>query len=168
MKLCVTYCSGQKSDGTLPPDKLYKSRRIDQFAEYCKANSLKWAIISAKYGLFFPEERRERYDATLKSAKGYRLGIKVIVNGEDGEEFPKDKSDAWIDKLIETIRTQVTRHSVDEIVFYTWSLKQPKCYLVLLHFIVDTCDVAHSWSQLLECVERHGRIHVTTQLNFAP
>jgi len=29
VELCVTYCGGEKDDGILPPDELYKSRRID-------------------------------------------------------------------------------------------------------------------------------------------
>jgi hypothetical protein len=165
VKLCVTYCSRKKRDDILPPCKLYDSRRIDNFIKYCKENSLDWAILSAKYGLLFPEEKRGPYNVTLKSDKRCWLGIRVMVKGE---ELPKEESDLRLKELAETVKTQANKRLVERVTFYTWSLKQAKCYLTLLHFVFDDCSSPHCWSELLECTGRHGRVCVATQLRFSP
>lgn len=163
MKLCVTYCSRKKRDGILQPDKLYDSTRIHRFTEYCKRNNLNWAILSTKYGLFFPEEKREPYDVTLKTDKKCWLGIRVAVNGV---RLPTEASHVTLRRLIDSLKAQIAERSVREVVLYTWSLKQPRCYLALLHLVFDNCDRTHSWPELLECVGNHGRIHIARQLAF--
>jgi hypothetical protein len=163
VKLPVTYCSSKKRDGVLPPDKLYNSRRIENFVRYCKESNLAWAILSAKYGLFFPEEKRWPYNVTLKSDGRCWLGIRVNVNGK---ELPNSESNLWLEDLAQTVKTQADKYFVEQITFYTWSLKQPKCYLTLLHFVIDNCRNPHPWSELLECIKRYGRIDVATQLDF--
>jgi len=140
MKLSLTHCSKNKRDGILPPDKLYNSPRIDRFTSYCKKNSLNWAILSAKYGLFFPEERRERYDVTFKSKSGYWLGVQIIVK-EAG--LPKSQSDAALKELAETVRVQINKHSVQEITYYyeenRGACGHPK--VILLYFILSLTTV---------------------------
>ncbi|MHA1409299.1 MAG: hypothetical protein ACTSQY_03085 [Candidatus Odinarchaeia archaeon] len=55
--LYVTYCSWDKfSVERGSPKQLYKSKRIINFIKKCEKNSLNCAILSAKYGLFFPDE----------------------------------------------------------------------------------------------------------------
>jgi len=161
----VTYCSWKKRDDILPADKLYDSKRIDNFIRYCKENSFDWAILSAKYGLFFPEEKRGPYNVTLKSDKRCWLGIRVEVNRE---KLPKEESDLRLKELAETVKIQANKRFVEQVIFYTWSIKQAKCYLTLLHFILDDCSRPHCWSELLECTKRHGRVRVATQLEFDP
>ena len=161
----MTYCSRKKRDGILPPDKLYDSRRIDNFVRYCKANGLDWAILSAKYGLLFPAEKRGPYNVTLKSDGNCWLGIRVWVNGN---RLPNAKSNLCLENLAQSVKRQADKHFVEQITFYTWSLKQPKCYLTLLHFVIDNCRNPHPWLELLECIKRHGKIDVATQLDFDP
>jgi hypothetical protein len=170
MKLCVTHCAGKKHDGILPPDKLYISRRIERFIAYCKQNNLNWAILSAKYGLFFPEEERGPYDVTLtsKSRSRYWLGIQIK---EDCKGLPRDESDRRLKELAETVAAQINQRSITEIVYYYEEQgfrNPPKGYLAMLHYICDKCEGVHSWAELLECAQRHGRVQVSTQLNFDP
>jgi hypothetical protein len=59
--LYVTYCSGKKNpiaEGT--PEQLYDSQRITNFIIACKSKGYDWAILSAKYGLFFPFEVKKK------------------------------------------------------------------------------------------------------------
>ena len=164
MELCITRCSGPKRDGILPPDKLYNSpRRIDRFTEYCKRKNLNWAILSAKYGLFFPDEKRGKYDVTLKSDEKCWLGIRLLVNKK---KLPKEESDISLKELTETVKAQVNEHFVEQVTFYAPNPKRAKCYLSVLHFVLDNCDKPHSWSEVLECIESHGRMNVVTQLDF--
>lgn len=169
MKLCVTHCSKKKRDGILAPDKLYNSSRIDEFTAYCKKKNLNWAILSAKYGLFFPEERRERYDVTLKSKPAYWLGVQVMV---ETEGLPKNWSDIRLKDLAKTVITQINKHSVQEVTYYyeenRGPLRPPKGYLALLHFVIDNCGKTHSWPELLECTNKCGMVHVATRLDFDP
>jgi len=163
MRLHVTYCSGKKRNAILSPDKLYVSARISKFTDYCKNKNLNWAIISAKHGFFFPEEKEEPYDVTLKTDNECLLGVRIK---EEKTNIPKEDSDFRLRELIAKLKEQANERCVNELIFYTWSLKQPKCYLTLLHFVFDSCDRYHSWRGLLECIERNARIQVFTQLNF--
>lgn len=79
----------------------------------------------------------------------------------------KEESYEKLRELSNKIKTQLNDHSVDEIIFYTWSLKQPRCYLVILHLIFDSCEKIHSWQDLLECIKQGDKIFVKTQLDFA-
>jgi len=169
MKLCVTYCSKNKRDGILPPDELYDSPRIDRFTAYCKKRKLNWAILSAKYGLFFPEEKREKYNVTFKRNPRYWLGIQVVVNGE---ELPQNRSDIILKELAKTVAAQLNKRAVQEVIYYyeenRGPMRPPKGYLALLHFVLDNCDKTHSWPELLGCASKYGTVRVTTRLDFAP
>ena len=165
MKLCITYCSRKKRDGILPPDELYDSPRIDRFTAYCKKRNLKWAILSAKHGLFFPGEKKGVYDVILESDKRCWLGIRVEINGG---RLLKEESDLKLKELVETVKIQANNHSVGQVVFYAPNPKRAKAYLALVHFVFDNCGRPHSWQELLECIRDCGTTHVTTQLNFDP
>lgn len=169
MKLCVTYCSKNKRDGILPPDELYHSPRIDRFTAYCKKRKLDWAILSAQYGLFFPEQKRERYDITFRSNPTYWLGTQLIA---EKKGLPKNQSDAILKELAKTVATQINKHSVEQVIYYyednRGPMQPPKGYLALLHFVLDNCDRTHSWPELLECTSKYGTVHVATLLEFDP
>lgn len=168
MKLCVTYCAKNKRDGSLPPDGLYNSLRIHRFASYCKEKHLNWAILSAKYGLFFPEESRQRYDVTFRSNPAYWLGTQVVAGGEG---LPRSKSDIILKELVKAVAAQIATHSVSKIVYYYENrgpIQPPKGYLALLHSVVDNCNRVHSWPELLECTSEHGTISATVRLDFDP
>jgi hypothetical protein len=68
MRVYVTYCSAQKdeslrnTDLAVYPDKLYQSARIRRFMDVCKRRPARWAILSDKYGIWFPEEKRRWYE----------------------------------------------------------------------------------------------------------
>lgn len=168
MKLCVTSCAKNKRDGTLPPDGLYISLRIHRFTSYCKEKHLNWAILSAKYGLFFPEESRQKYDVTFKNNAAHWLGIQVVA---DGEGLPRSKSDTILTELAKAVAAQIAKHSVSKIVYYYENrgpIQPPKGYLALLHFVVDNCNRVHSWPELLDCTNKHGTVSATARLDFAP
>ncbi|MBE3116763.1 hypothetical protein IMZ68_06115, partial [Candidatus Bathyarchaeota archaeon] len=66
--LYVTYCSSAKhAIEAGNPEELYGSKRITNFIQRCKAKQYQWAILSAKYGLFFPDETRNNYNVTFKT-----------------------------------------------------------------------------------------------------
>jgi len=163
MRLFLTYCSRKKRNAILPPDKLYVSPRIDKFTQYCKNKALNWAIISAKYGFFFPEESKEPYNVTFRNDRECWLGIQIV---ENSVKISKEDSCSKLKGLVSKIKAQAIEHSVDKLAFYTWSLMQPKCYLSLMHFLFDSCERYHSWQELLKCIERNWHIKVITKLNL--
>ena len=68
MKIYLTHCSAKK-DASLKhtgkkvtPDKLYTSVQIQRFINECKNERAQWAILSDKYGVWFPNEKHEWYD----------------------------------------------------------------------------------------------------------
>ena len=67
-RLYITYCSGTKdnslksSNEAVTPDKLYISRRIERFADKCRAAGCKWAILSDKYGVVFSDDKIRWYE----------------------------------------------------------------------------------------------------------
>ena len=64
----ITHCSGEKDDalrGTgraVTPDELYTSARFVSFARACRKASVKWAVLSDKYGVWFADDTREWYE----------------------------------------------------------------------------------------------------------
>jgi len=66
-RIYVTHCSSKKDDrykGTgvaVTPDLLYTGR-AKGFMKRCKEKGVCWAIFSDKYGVWFPDARREWYD----------------------------------------------------------------------------------------------------------
>jgi hypothetical protein len=68
MIIYLTHCSKDKfaqakeSGDKLPPDKLYTDPGLQAFIDRCKQTSSHWAILSDKYGLFFPWESHEYYE----------------------------------------------------------------------------------------------------------
>ena len=46
------------------PDRLYRSEKTLGFIDKCKDKKVRWAIISDKYGIWFPDEKHEWYDKT--------------------------------------------------------------------------------------------------------
>ena len=171
MKLYVTHCAKNKREGVHPPDGLYVSRRIHQFISYCKERRLNWAILSAKYGLFFPEESKPKYDVTFKSNPAYWLGTQVMVGDGEPRFLPKHESDPTLRELAKTVTAQIAMHSVSEIVYYYESrgpVQPPKGYLALLHFVMDSCSHVHRWDELLECISKHGRITASARPDLLP
>jgi hypothetical protein len=155
MKLYVTYCCAGKLKGIHPPDALYTSKRVKRFIRQCKVSGLNWAIFSALYALFFPEESKEDYDVTLRTDRNYWIGIAVI---KDGRRLPLDQSKQHILQLVDKLRQQGRDQHVEQIVFYGPSPKMMKCYLSVLHYAFDGCSEMHSWDDLAKHVRTKSRI----------
>ena len=114
-KLWVMHCSWNKSslpEGT--PRQLYRSARISEFVDNSERRMLPWAILSAKHGLFFPEETRPNYDTTFSSDPVTRQCL-VIENriGLDSQT-----SLAWIESLTLRTRQKIRSRDIESIVFW--------------------------------------------------
>jgi hypothetical protein len=138
--LYVTYCSASKclvKEGS--PEELYDSPRITHFIASCKAKHLNWAILSAKYGLFFPGEVHENYNVTFKTI-AYKC--RVI---ENDEPLPNAESKERLSQLIQQIRRHLLQDKTERIFFfYEQPLQRKKCYLSILHAAADSCIIEHS------------------------
>lgn len=68
MRIYLTHCSAAKdtslvgSDLKVTPDRLYTSKKIKAFMDSCKSKGVRWAILSDKYGVWFPCEQHKWYD----------------------------------------------------------------------------------------------------------
>jgi len=67
-QIYITHCSREKdpaleaSGEAAIPEKLYTSAALLTFIRLCKARGYKWAILSDKYGVVFPEEKISWYN----------------------------------------------------------------------------------------------------------
>lgn len=165
MILHVTYCSKKKAEGILPPDMLYKSERIRRFINKCKDRQVSWAILSAKYGFFFPEEKKKNYDTTFRSDKRYFLGIRVV---EEGDKLPIEESKKYIEELRLLLLKQVEERQIQHIIFYAPNPRRAKCYLALLHWTFDGCCEIHRDKELISHIEESRRIKVIKSLDEIP
>ena len=64
VKIYITHCSAKKHRLTqaVHPDRLYCSKRIRAFMSKCKEQKVKWAIVSDKYGVWFPQVIHKWYE----------------------------------------------------------------------------------------------------------
>jgi len=164
--LYVTYCSGKKKpidEGT--PEQLYDSRRITDFIALCKSKGYDWAILSAKYGLFFPYEVKKNYNVTFKSV-AYECRIV-----KDGIVLSQRESLKHFSSLVLQVRKCILENGIERVVFYCGSpVKWRKCYLYVLHKGIDCCEINHSkWNDLVEHIEKMhsdgtGKIQISTRL----
>jgi len=164
--LYVTYCSGNKNpidEGT--PEQLYDSQRITDFIKACKHKGYDWAILSAKYGLFFPYEVKNNYNVTFKSVA---YECRII---EDGILLSQNESRRHFSSLLRQVRRRILEKGIERVVFYCRPpLKRRKCYLRVIHAAIDCCEINHfKWDDLVEHIEKMfsdgtGKIHMITQL----
>jgi len=155
MKLHVTYCSAKKSRGIHSPDVLYISERITRFIDRCRIANVNWAIFSALYAFFFPEEEKKDYNMTFRTDKNYWLGIAVV---RDQHKLLYVQSKQHILQLVENLRHQARTRDVEQIVFYGPSPKMMKCYLGVLHYAFDGCSKLHGWYDLIEHVKSQSKM----------
>jgi len=164
--LYVTYCSGEKKpvdEGT--PEQLYDSRRIDDFISVCKSKGYEWAILSAKYGLFFPYEVKKKYNVTFKSVAHE---CRIV---ENGTVLPERESRGRFNSLVEQVRKCIAEKDIERIVFYCIQpLKRRKCYLNVLHKSADSCRINHeTWDEFVKHIkkmysDRTGRTRLVMRL----
>ena len=68
MRIYLTHCCAKKDDTLkdtgekVPPDRLYAARPTRRFMDMCKRRGVQWAILSDKYGVWFPDVRHEWYE----------------------------------------------------------------------------------------------------------
>jgi len=164
--LYLTYCSRKKNPiAAASPEQLYSSRRISDFISLCKSNGLSWAILSAKYGLFFPEEIHDYYDVTFRTVAG-SCGIV-----EDGRMLSEKESERRINDLIERIDSQMSGRKINSIIFFVdRPLVRKKCYLFVLHAAVDHCNIHKKWNEIAKHIKSmyksgKGRIRLIVSLD---
>jgi hypothetical protein len=67
-RIYITHCSHKKADHYketgegVSPDLLYTATPTQRFMTRCKARGVRWAILSDKYGVWFPEVRHKWYE----------------------------------------------------------------------------------------------------------
>lgn len=142
MELYIAYCCREKRPGLNSPDNMYLSgNRIQPFILRCKERKLPRAIFSAKYGLFFPWERKPDYDLTFRPVWGYFLGVGVA---ENGRILSQEESEARVKGLARQIKEDVGRYQIDRFHF-------------VLHYAVDGCEtVPQDRRELAEHVLRES------------
>lgn len=68
MRIYLTHCSREKlpaakRDGLeYPPDELYTDPGLQAFIARCRERGQAWAILSDRYGVFFPQEKHPYYE----------------------------------------------------------------------------------------------------------
>lgn len=138
--LHITYCSGDKhpvTEGT--PRELYNSQRITDFIKHCETKHQNWAILSAKYGLFFPEEKHKNYNVTFKTV-AYKCRIV-----ENNEILSGIESQKGISQIVNQVRQRLLERDIKRVIFfYEQPLQRRKCYLSILHASADSCEIEHS------------------------
>jgi hypothetical protein len=143
--LYVTYCSANKKpvEGS-SPEELYDSPRITSFITWCESKRYNWAILSAKYGLFFPYEVHKNYNVTFKTV-AYKCRV---VENDDILSYVE--SQRRLSLLIAQVRQQVLDKNIERVFFYfEQPLQRRKCYLSILHAGVDSCEIEHDTSDEL-------------------
>lgn len=129
--LYLTYCAKNKNKRRGDPEAMYSSQRIKQFAEACKHRGVTWAILSAKYGIFLPEEEKQDYDVTFVPDEGYWMGTAVVVSGK---KLPRDASKKHIETWIEKVRAKAQK--IENFVFFSPDALKSEPYLRLLRAVV--------------------------------
>jgi hypothetical protein len=139
MKLYLTHCGADKNYGILAPQEMYKSPRIQRFVKWCEGHSCLWAILSAKYGLFFPDERKLNYNVTLNRRRqnsGCFLNVRVEKNSIP---LDREESKSHVSTLARSIRDQIRTKEIGQIIFHIEGLC-PDAYVAVLHYAADGCD----------------------------
>lgn len=68
MRIYLTHCSAEKNNalkGTAiatSPDKLYTNPDLQAFMQRCLHHEVAWAILSDRYGVWFPNVKHEWYE----------------------------------------------------------------------------------------------------------
>ena len=68
MRIYLTHCCAKKDDSLrttgvkVTPEELYVATPTRRFMNSCKERSVAWAILSDKYGVWFPDVKHKWYD----------------------------------------------------------------------------------------------------------
>jgi len=135
---------------------MYESKRIRRFCAWYEAAGVSWAILSAEYALFFPNEQRDDYDTTLR----FRRGQLHVYRRE--RRLSPPESEAHVQHLIEAVRARLGGLGFDRVQFYVEG-RRPIAYLLVMHRALDGCVRGHrSADEVLKCIETAGRVHLVS------
>jgi len=115
--LVITECTKEKlgydSSIKAPAKKMYQGRLFKTVRDYSKAMGFDYVIISAKYGLIFPDDIIEGYEKVLQTQKDVKNiqslvedRLKAILENYDkvvviaGEKYRKVLQNLWDDRFI--------------------------------------------------------------------
>jgi hypothetical protein len=118
-----------------------------------------WAIVSAKHGLFFPDEQRDPYDTTFK----FFYGDCIVV--QEGEWLSERESQAHVHRLVEGMGARLRELEIRRVVFYLGGAfeRVSPCYLLVVHRALDACTDRHDSRQdLLDCISGAGRLSIAS------
>jgi len=68
MRIYLTHCSAKKETGlqhtttSVSPDVLYTATPTKRFMKKCRETKVAWAILSDKFGVWFPHAKHEWYE----------------------------------------------------------------------------------------------------------
>ena len=134
----------------------------------CESHSHPGAILSGKYGLFFPDEKKPDYNITL-NRKQQNLNYFLNIRAEkDGKPLGREESKRHIATLASSIRDQLRVRKIDQVIFHIGG-RRPDAYIALLHYAVDECNSlpagqAHLEPYLQTCTKA-GRIKLIRSLD---
>jgi len=116
LRIYLTHCCASKNEqlkGTdirVTPDKLYTSSRTQKFMNTCKETKVNWAILSDKYGIWFPNIKHMWY-----------------------EKHPKTVTESELEALVKDFEQKLEQY--DEIYFYYHPGRFHKLYKRLLESV---------------------------------
>ena len=107
-RLMLIGCTKGKQDrpynnltgGRVVPEQLYQSPLFSKRLDYAEAKGLRWAVLSAKYGVWFPNIALKPYDKTFAEMHAaeiaaWHVGVAMRLSEELWEPFNlKESNDA--------------------------------------------------------------------------
>jgi len=104
-RLMLIGCTKNKHDvgynpataGRVVPEQLYKSPLFSKRLDYAESRGLRWAILSAKYGVWFPRIELKPYDMTFAKMEAaeiaaWHIGVAQRLLEELWEPFNENQS----------------------------------------------------------------------------
>ena len=108
-RLMLIGCTKGKQDrpynnltgGRVVPEQLYQSPLFSKRLDYAEAKGLRWAVLSAKYGVWFPQIELKPYDMTFAEmtpadVAAWHVGVAQRLILELWEPFNLKESDDFL------------------------------------------------------------------------
>ena len=103
--LMLIGCSKSKNDvgynsmtgGRVVPQQLYNSQLFNKRVDYAEQNGLRWAVLSANYGVWFPRIEMKPYDQTFAEMEpadiaAWHIGVAQRLIEELWEQYNQGQS----------------------------------------------------------------------------
>jgi hypothetical protein len=151
--LFVTHCCRDKQPTGGDPS-MYTAPRVRLFIDTCRADGVPWAILSAEYALFFPDERHECYDTELRFDHGR---VRVY---KDKQLLSPRECQTHVQSIVKTVRLRLEALGFGRVQYYVGG-RLPPAYPLVMHKALDHCSSEHhTVPNLLNCIEAAGRPHL--------